>query len=386
MTTFKGLRDQQQLFRWFTTLVEGSYSAPDRGAGEAALRLDRAIQKVRELVEGGWWLSMSSEGSPADKAGMDFLWEDTVRGPWFALDCSLREKMDIPRLIRLVRIKNATTTVGEVMSIYSKIFFLELLIELAEGPVLLTREMVAPPKLTPVADIRSALYDFRTRLRALKDHTNGDLFVDWAENLHRAIGFQRRKEDESTELDMNTIRLPIKQAVETYITTALRNHGEMERPKLKFGRKFHSYSPTTDTLHLPHKANPTVKDIKVMVETEFDARYTAELKKAGKLSDKLLALKRSFGASGYAWVINHLLDVLEAASLGTTAVVAAPKARVPSSTDADQPRATALRQRVETVRAAPTRLSSSPPPGAGLSGTLAAYNAVMMQRKAARGR
>lgn len=385
MAINEGIRKQQQLNVWFNALLSDTSNFTVDEKGARLERLEKAIRRIRELVASGWRLRMSSEKSPADKAGIDLLWEDEPTGRWFALDCSLKEKMGLPRLIHLVRIKNDIISVGSVISLATKTIFLELLIELTEGRAILNRGLIAPPSIHPVADINLALRDFQRQLRALRNHAYGDLFLEWSENLGGAIGYAKKMKTQSGQVDMENIQRVIEEGVQTYLAASLQNNGELARPKLKFTRKLLSYSETSDTVILADRGNPHVRGIKVMVQQAFDSALLERLAKAGKMTDKLMAVKRNFSASGYAWVINHLLDVLEAERLGITHTVSLPGQRKVSTTqDGPSPKAQSKAKppvstglRTESARIVTFEAGNGP---------LAAYTAFMQKRKEARAR
>jgi len=312
----QGLKNQAELYRWIAAAVTepGEQSIPT-GSGELHRRLYDSKKGLREAYANGWRLTITKDGSPADKAGSDFIWEN-ARGDWWPLDCTARVKHDKPQLITLLLVQNALVQDGRGLTLDCKIACAEVLINLTKTPAVLNRTFLQPPQTEPVADLRQALTNFQNALISLKSRANGELFEEWARNLKKAIGRQLSREQTSTSVTKNWIQSTIREAVDCFIAGEVR--GERSVPQRSFGRqKGISYRQEIDTLLTGDDSLPQVTNLSKMIIGQFDASYHALIKSQG-LSEKMIRTKRSFAATGLTLVLHLLLDNLEQKKIAST--------------------------------------------------------------------
>lgn len=179
----QGHRLQNELSRWFHSLLEFE------GTGKLVEPLTSLKRKIDALVATGWKLKMSDDKSPADKAGIDFVWTHPTRG-WFALDAKATGNVRCG-MVHLVTVRN-TVEAGEYKQLMAedRIDFVRLLIKLSsqEG---ISHQHCAYPSLqaASVKDSLEAVRQFQRRLQAESHRTGEQSYEDWAIVLRKAIGF-----------------------------------------------------------------------------------------------------------------------------------------------------------------------------------------------------
>lgn len=297
---------------------------------ERALNVERADEqlchaaavrlRVRQLVKAGWSLQMSEDESPADKAGIDFIWQHRRRG-WFALDAKAVSNTRCC-LIRLVEVSNSTE-VGEFRKLRfeDKVRFFEQLIELAEGPAPeLNLQDCPPPVMETVRDSTKMLEElrsFRDRLATMGKRPGCAHCTDWQAAINRAMGFvtgckRQRNNPEQVAL----VQQRVAEIINAYIKSVL-----AEKPPRGFGSPFEARFRRNDkllyTVHLDQVKLPvdaanvvTVAGIAAYARKAFQKRHQELVAKHGA-AEWLLMRRRTFEAQGVERTINHLLDVLD---------------------------------------------------------------------------
>jgi hypothetical protein len=323
----KGLRSQAALYRWFRTVVQTPSMDLQTGGGNA--RYYSAILAVQKALRDGWTLTMSSDNSPADKAGVDFVWANKSRGIWFALDTTYKDKVGVPSLIHLVKLVNTNDQIiGSRLSFQSHLGFLELLVELCtDDRALLTNEL-PPPEMTAVTDLRKSLESFQARLAKIGTRPASAPFAEWATYLNGAIGYQGKADKGQYTIDASLIGFAIGTAVEAFLNARKGGCPEFDRGGFQRGKHI-SYSETADTLHVSDPVNPIWPGIKTRIQQQFDKEYAALVKLENGGLQLLLIAKQMFSAQGINWVIHHILDVVEAKSAGRNFNAVQPKMKAP---------------------------------------------------------
>lgn len=310
----KGMRGQCDLFRWFRTTVSTEIvGLPAQSVSTA--RFNSAVRAVQKLLQSGWTLEMSGENSPADKAGVDFVWANKRQGVWFPLDTTYKDKVGTPSLIHLVKLADANDIVGGRLSFQANIAFLELLTQLAQKPAVLRFDELPPPEMAAVANLRQSLESFKTRLANIGARPGKTEFLEWAHYMNGAICYQGKADTGRFNVDQGLIDYAIGEAVKAFLNARKGGCPDFDRGSFQRGKHI-SYSETADTLHVSDPANPIWPGIRDRVQQVFDKEYAALVKIENGGLQLLLIAKQMFSAQGASWVIHHILDVIEAKSDG----------------------------------------------------------------------
>lgn len=325
-TLSKGLRSQAELYRWFRTIVQTPASDLQPG-GNA--RFNSAIFGVQNAMRDGWTLTMSGENSPADKAGVDFVWANKRQGVWHALDTTYKDKVGVPSLIHLVKLVNINDQIiGSRLSLETNIGFLELLTRLSLETNALHSAELPPPEMGAVADLRKSLESFQARLAKIGSRPASYQFAEWAAYLNGAIGYQGKADKGHFTIDASLIDFAIGTAVEAFLNARKGGCPDFDRGGFQRGKHI-SYSESADTLHVSDPVNPIWPSIKARIQQQFDREY-AELVKVERGGMQLLLIaKQMFSAQGVSWVIHHILDVVEAKTNGQNFNAVRPKMKAP---------------------------------------------------------
>lgn len=332
----KGLRSQNSLFRWFRTTVTMQVAVMT-SQSSSTTRFNTAVRAVQKLLQDGWKLEMSGENSPADKSGIDFVWANSRLDAWFPLDTTYKDKVGTPSLIHLVRLTDVEDVIAGRLSHETNVEFLELLVGLAQKSVALSLRDLPPPEMATVANLRQSLESFKARLAKVGARPGYSAYLEWAAYLNGAINYQAKADTGRFNVDLGLIESAINEAVKAFLNARKGGCPDFDRGSFQRGKHI-SYSETADTLHVSDPVNPVWPGIRDRVQLVFDKEY-AELVKLEKGGlDLLLITKQMFSAQGAAWVIHHILDVIEAKSDGR-AINVQPKmmALVPASVPARVP-------------------------------------------------
>lgn len=178
---------QAELHRFYLSLTRES-------AGEGKTLMFGTLTDVKRaldrLLADGWRLSVSANGSLADKAGIDFVWSHPLKG-WFALDA---KAVGTPScgLIHLVQVAN-NKEAGECQQLCfeNKRDFVELLVSLSDVGQPIEHEVLAAPQVCAVntAQLLGELKSFHSGLLSAAAKTQDPRFAGWADNLMKAIGY-----------------------------------------------------------------------------------------------------------------------------------------------------------------------------------------------------
>ena len=312
---------QLELFTWYqdtmnvanAALIEESKDAELVHAGEVR-------RQLRELVKSGWSLCMSQEESPADKAGIDFIWQHPRRG-WFALDAKAVDSTKCC-LIRLVTVSNSTEA-GEFRKLpfEDKLRFLEQLVELASGPAPeLDFQTCAPPSLEQTRNPRIMLEElrrFRDRLAVAGKLAGCRQCHAWQDAIGKAMGFVAGRERQRNNPEqVAAVQARVAGIIRAYVNSLLvakapRNFGGPLEFRFRRSNKL-SYTVHGDELKVPvDTVNVvTIGGIAVYARKAFQKRYQEVVGKHGA-AEWLVLRRRTFEAQGAERAINHLLDVLE---------------------------------------------------------------------------
>lgn len=310
----KGMRGQCDLFRWFRTTVSMQHvDLPAQNASMA--RFNSAVRAVQKLLQSGWTLEMSGENSPADKAGVDFVWSNKRSGVWFPLDTTYKDKVGTPSLIYLVKLADANDIISGRLSFQANITFLELLVELAQKPAVLRFDELTPPEMAAVANLRQSLESFKTRLASIGTRPGKTEFLEWAHYMNGAICYQGKADTGRFNVDQSLIDYAIGEAVKAFLNARKGGCPDFDRGSFQRGKHI-SYSETADTLHVSDPVNPIWPGIRDRVQQAFEKEYAALVEIENGGMQLLLIAKQMFSAQGASWVIHHILDVIEAKSNG----------------------------------------------------------------------
>jgi hypothetical protein len=308
MSCRKGHKNQAELYRWYLATDQAARVALSEDPELRELQLaGRALFAVRQQ---GWKLTATAEKSPADQAGIDWIWEHPSKG-WFPIDCTAQGKLDKSRLVHLVFMENMETREGGGLTAGTKIDLAELLVGLTKSTPLLTRSLLAPPAVEPVRDSSAHLARFQAALFALKRHQYGELFLEWANELNKAVRYLAACQDSENDLGLDLIQSLITDGVRQYFALALANR-PLPVTRQGFTRGFSlSWSAASDTLVLGRSESANVRGLSQMINCRFDSAYFAKVQRAGSATAALLQAKRGFAARGLEFVVHFLLDALE---------------------------------------------------------------------------
>lgn len=308
MSCRKGHKNQAELYRWYLAAEQAARVALSEDPELRELQLaSRALFAVRQQ---GWKLTATAENSPADQAGIDWIWEHPGKG-WFPIDCTAEGKPDKSRLVHLVFMDNMETKEGGGLTAGTKIDFAALLVGLTKSSPLLTRALLAPPAVEPVRDSSVHVARFQAALFALKRHQHGELFQEWAGELNKAVRYLAACRDSENDLGLDLIQSLIKDGVREYFALALAKRS-IPVNRQGFTRGFSlSWSANSDILVLGRLESANVRGLSQMINRQFDSAYFAKVQRAGNATAALLQAKRGFAARGVEFVVHFLLDGLE---------------------------------------------------------------------------
>jgi hypothetical protein len=312
----KGHRLQEELFRWYVTVFRGD------NCGETtptAQRLNGLKHHVEVLIRAGWTLTMSADNSPADKAGVDFIWENPSRG-WFPLDAKAMGSTSC-RLITQVHVGN-NTDAGEFKQLRfeDRIAFLETLVNLARSGRPVSHACCPPPGVTPVA--AAQLLDGLKKLeRQLEKSASCDERLgEWAVALGKAIGYQKRqvRGGPSEEATSSAQKL-IASAIDAFFVSFLNGNNvtfASQQMRLQPNLRRHDrlqYLFTGDVIKATvgnAQELVVLSGLASLIKKRFEARYS-ELIGLHRSADWLMQRKRTFETKGVECVIHAVLDAFQ---------------------------------------------------------------------------
>ncbi len=317
----KGLAYQKELHRYFNAVQT---KQADFWCNAPVLdRMQVARRKLMRLINLGWVLEVSAENTPCDKAGIDFTWKNERLDVWHAIDCTAMIKQGVPQLINVFLIELEYG--GPSME--CKTNFLELLVNLTEAAGL-KLSLLPPPAMVVVKDLKKEIEAFQTRLYDLAKQTGNKLFTEWADYLHKAVGFQNVASSGRFHIGVELIDDAIAKAVTAFLDARKSGCPDFDGGSFQRGGRL-SYSPNTDSLHVQDPANPIWPNMTNRIQACFDTQYARLIKIDCSAGPFLIVIKQIFCAQGIGWVINHVLDVIEAKYDGRSLQVA-PKMKAPA--------------------------------------------------------
>ena len=299
---------------WFQTASQQTLELPEDASEEVSHRVD-VQNSLKSVIERGWNLIMTDEGSPADKAGIDFIWYHPQFG-WFPIDTTAMNKVGIPDLIHIATIQNAQGR-GEckMLRAEDKTRFVELLVRLSESTPYLTGALL-PPSLKARGNARKALIAFQKRLEERSAEDNGELFSEWAAHLRKAIGYECEMNKRAQKPQIADFRGFLVEVIQKHIRIFMEQGIGIKRLRgvreaKPFARDYSiCYHPSTDILATPEPSTPQVQGLGRLIDTLFSQAYGEAVAESG-LSDSLIAKKRFFDGRGKEEVIHAALDALE---------------------------------------------------------------------------
>ena len=310
VSSYKGARNQSEIFTWYLSIVGDPTRSPS-AESEVFRNIRRRLLQVHGL---GWRLVMTGENSPADRAGIDFIWENGF-DTWFPLDCTSMHKTTTPRLISTILVVNAPSCDGGGVLTQSKIAFAEQLIRLTEQQPILRHSTLSYPSIKPTRNQLPELKKFQQGLLKNSSGPSGELYREWAERLRKSIGFSLLSERKSSLNIRQLVTTSIQAGVRVYLDSVL-GTAKLQPLKATWLRNHHvSFSVSADTLYVSDSSQ-NVLGLVGMISREFDAQYFQYLKGATTAAqrDELMQGKRNFAGKGLPSVIHFVLDVVEAKS------------------------------------------------------------------------
>ena len=312
----KGHRNQSELFRWVNTVLADNGKHENLDAGDPLLdRQAKARRELKAACKNGWVIGVTEEGSPADQAGIDFVWLHRHHG-WYAIDVTALQKSGVPELIHVAIIRNASAK-GECgqTKIEDRIAFAELLVCLSKQSPILCLVEAKPPSASRKSNNLEELIAFQKRLKRLSKGAHGRKFQQWATRLAKPIGFlkgnKRRLSGDVAIDDLKSIVAAIDcEEIKCIFSGTSRACHDPEFVNRGFvGSLGISYEPTEDLLLVPDSNSPRLFGVSKAVENLFERCY--KLRIGDGLSESLIATKRHFYTCGMDFIIHAILDEVE---------------------------------------------------------------------------
>jgi hypothetical protein len=308
----EGHRLQDELFRWAVAILN------EDSDDSCAHGLESLKQEVGILIKDGWALRMSANNSPADKAGVDFIWENPKRG-WFPLDAKAMGEPSC-RLISHVRVGN-NKDAGEQRQLSGKYksAFLAQLIQLARSGTPVRHECCLPPSVTPMANatLLDALKQLRYQLE--KASESDERLGEWAVALNRAIAYLNITKRGPDKAAISAAQVLVASAVDRFLeayfaenNTAFVSRCMHLQPNLRRSAQLH-YLVTGDIIKATvgeAKEVVVLSGLKELISNRFQEIY-AELVRKHRSSDWLMQRKRSFASKGIQCAIHSVLDAFQ---------------------------------------------------------------------------
>lgn len=312
----KGHQLQDELFRWYLVIFSENFGS--RGAS-AVEGLNALKHHVEVLIRDGWTLSMSADDSPADKAGVDFIWENPSRG-WFPLDAKAMGQTSC-RLITRVQVGN-NTDAGEYKQLRyeDKMAFLEQLVTLARTGQPIDHDCCPPPGVTAMAPAQ-LLEELRKLQRQLERSTSCDERLgEWAVALRKAIGYLlSQKRGGASEGATSTAQKMIASAIDAFFGSYFNNNNSnfasqcmRLQPCLRRSDRL-QYQVTGDIIKTTvgnAQELVVLSGLAVLIRKRFEARYSELCGRHGAV-DWLMQRKRTFETKGVECVIHNILDAFQ---------------------------------------------------------------------------
>lgn len=311
-TPRRGEALQAQLQRFFA-LVTSS------GSGNFG-QFTELRSELSRLHREGWRLTVSAKDSPADKAGIDFVWSHS-RG-WFPLDAKA-VGMPCSPLVHLVPVGESQEA-GEcgLLCFEDKMAFLQLLVDLAGKEQPIPHQVLAVPLLSEVepAQLLAELKNLQCALNAAAVTTGDWRFGQWAETLRRAIGYalsQIRPAGHNT-VAADLAQGIVKEALDRFLAELF----DPKKPKLE--NCMHQRTSLNRSRHLCYILSEDALKVaaggsgQLVVLKQFSGtvarRYQEVLAEAMKIhssAEWVLTRRRFFETKGVECAIHAVLDALQ---------------------------------------------------------------------------
>lgn len=316
MTVTKcGIRLQKEVWSWYleasNAMVDWTSNSEDRNL----VRAHNARQELLKAISSGWKLLMSDEGSPADKAGIDFIWFLPARG-WYPIDTTAMNKVGVPELINIATVRNseAKSEFGK-LRFEDKVAFIELLVRLAESEPTLKVDLQPPTLRSCGQGSMKTLIEFQKRLTLRSSDIDGEPFKEWANYLGRAINYESRMKQRAASTGSADIRQVlaciVRTEVEAFLAKASSGFNCGKYVQQPYARQFGiCYYPHQDTLTLPEPQSPQVHGLAQAARKLFAELYGKLVSECGA-SEELIACKRFFEGRGFEEITHRVLDALE---------------------------------------------------------------------------
>ncbi len=312
----QGHRLQDELFRWYLSLTSENTGS---GTSMAVPGLNALKHHMEVLIRDGWTLSISADNSPADKAGVDFIWANPSRG-WFPLDAKAVGQTSC-RVINQVYVSN-NKDAGEYKQLRyeDKLAFLEQLVALSRKGCPISHDSCTPPSVTASAQSRQ-LEDLKALQRQLeKASSRDDRLGEWAVALRKAIGYLlAQTRGGPSEGATSSAQKLITSAIEAFFgsyfnhnNTVFASHCMRLQPNLRRTERL-QYQFTGDIFKATvGNAQELVvfSGLAQLIRNRFEARYT-ELVGKHSGADWLMQRKRTFETKGVECVIHNVLDAFQ---------------------------------------------------------------------------
>lgn len=310
----KGHRLQNELYRWAVALVRDIDGSATLGQG-----LNAHKHHIEVLLRAGWTLTMSADNSPADKAGVDFIWENPSCG-WFPLDAKAMGQTSCS-LITHVHVGN-NTDAGELKQLRyeDKLAFLEQLVRLARTGRPIKHDCCPPPSVTAMAPAK-LLEELKILRKQLERSASCDERLrEWANALGKSIGYLSiQKRGGPSEASTFAAQKVINEAIDVFFgayfnfrNEAFASQQMRLQPSLRRSERL-QYLFTGDVIKATvGKAQELVvlSGLAALIKKRFEERY-GELIRQHRNTDWLMQRKRTFDTKGVECVIHSVLDAFQ---------------------------------------------------------------------------
>lgn len=310
MSQKNGSKYQLELLRTYQTACDTGLDGGGHETDAEILRFRRARSSLCEARRRGWQLTMTAELSPADRVGIDFVWEHPLYG-WYPIDCTAMYKGNVPRLINLATVESASTQDGGGVALLSRIEFVELLVRLSRETPFLTRSLIEPPDREAARDseAEAAVRNFQRKLEELSRGAGGALCREWAERLNKAVGYFTASRRGVGTFNAAVVQSAIDDGVEQFFAIVSSGRSlPVNQMSLSRGRQL-TYSPNQDTLYLGDTSYPELRGFSTAAQQRFEARYLTMVQ-GGRFSEEMIQVKRLFSSNGLQFVVHFVLDRL----------------------------------------------------------------------------
>jgi|APEBP8051073352_1049397.scaffolds.fasta_scaffold02480_4 hypothetical protein len=304
---------EAELYRFYV-----DFARPETGERGTLTALWTELQK---LIREGWQLHSSSNRSPADKAGIDFIWTHPRKG-WFALDAKATG-VPCSCLIHLVPVGNSSES-GEMgrLRFDDKKAFIELLVTLGSSGKPFDHAVLMAPKSSdvPAGALLEHLKDFQKALNQASKSTDDERYSYWADALKKAIGFAiaQNRPAELTAGDSERVQGIIRQALQEFMTAffdpknpllekCMRQQVQLHRSKQLL------YVLSEDSIKVavgPSRRLVVLSGLARVVRKRYEDVYKAKLAKHSS-AEWLILRRRVFEAKGVDCAIHAILDCLD---------------------------------------------------------------------------